>query len=276
MPAPLPDKLLRVLLEPQHWRLVSTFLPRDVRPVKRPGSHAAHAHPHQEFLIVLSGRGTYAHGKRVYPTRSGTIFFFDRNEPHDNGYSPDNQEAIHLWIMIVEDRAFARFTRIDDGRFSTYFDVVLLPHDTGVDLQRAITDARQLAADSPGLARMRLLGTAAALCVRIVEAASQSAPRVSLQEQAIDAIKQHIAHTAGAGVSLDQLARISGFSKFHFLRLFKRHTGQTVHAYINTRRRQVVNDLRRQAVSHKEISARLGFSCPAAFSRWWSKEKNGL
>jgi len=226
--------------------------------------------------VPLSGRGTYGHGERVYPARAGTIFFFDRNEPHDNGYATDTRNALHLWIMIVEDRAIARLIRIEQGRFWVPgFECALQPDAIGVDLQSAISDARRLCATSVGLARLRLLGAAAALVARVLDAAAEKpAPSASIQEQAIDAIKQHIARTAGAGVSLEQLARIAGFSKFHFLRLFKRHTGQTVLQYINTHRRERVAELRREGLAQKDIGARLGFSCPAAFSRWWSKEKH--
>ena len=72
----------------------------------------------------------------------------------------------------------------------------------------------------------------------------------------------------GRGVTLDMLARISGYSKFHFLRLFQRCTGQTVHTYIDHCRRQRVEAMLQQGCAKKEIAAALGFSCPAAFSRW--------
>ncbi|MBA2479933.1 MAG: helix-turn-helix transcriptional regulator, partial [Planctomycetes bacterium] len=111
---------------------------------------------------------------------------------------------------------------------------------------------------------------------RLVDDPTAAAPNLdhgTVHEQAIEAIKRHIAQTAGNGVTLDQLARIAGFSKFHFLRVFKKHTGTTVHAYVNECRLQRVAELRAAGLTQKDIGARLGFSCPAAFSRWFKGRK---
>lgn len=275
-----PEVCLGVLRRPDRWRLICTFLRPGARAIVRNKPPASHAHPHQEVLIPLMGRGRYSVGGRVYPCTPGTVFFFDRNEAHDNGYTRETRAAIHLWIMIVEDRAFARLVKIKNGVFSPLrFECALRPDELGVDLQRAIVDARLLAEGAPELARLRLLGTFAALVARILDAAActvSNVKRTSIQKQAIEAIQRHIDRTAGKGVSLEQLARIAGFSKFHFLRMYKRHTGLTVHQYINARRCALVATLQGEGHTHKFIGARLGFSSPSAFSRWLSKIKIAL
>lgn len=256
----------------ERWRLISTLVPAEVSPIARRERVASHAHPHQEVLIPLSGRAVYALGDRVYPCTGGTVFFFDRFEPHDNGYSRDIREAVHLWVSIVEDGAVARTLCISEGRISAGAVLAALsPASIGLDLQKAIGDARHLAATAPGLARTRLVGAIAAVVASLIIEASPALDTGpgSVQEQAIAAITRHIRQTAGNGVTLEHLARITGYSKFHFLRLFKTCTGRTVHQFVDDCRRERVAEWRAAGRSHKDIGENLGFSCPAAFSRWY-------
>jgi AraC-like DNA-binding protein len=263
---------LTVLTGAQRWRLISTIIPPESDAVARRGRVDRHAHPHQEVLIPLSGGGSYGHGEQAYPCVPGAVYLFDRFEPHDNGYGPDVRDALHLWVSIVEDRAFARTMRIAGGRMTAgAFACAVRPDDLALDLQRTFADARRLASGAPALSRARVVGAIAAIVACVAHDGTSREPREhgSLQEQAIDAITRHIAQTAGNGVTLEHLARIAGFSKFHFLRLFKKRTGKTVHQYVDDCRLQRVAELRIRGLAQKEIGERLGFSCPAAFSRWY-------
>nr|MBA2481571.1 hypothetical protein [Planctomycetota bacterium] len=152
------DVALSVLTAADRWRLVSTLVPTEIQPIERRARAVSHAHPHQEVLLPLVGRGVYGHGEHAYPCDAGVVFFFDRFEPHDNGYAPEVRHATHLWISIVEDRAFARTLEVVDGRMLPGgLNRALRPEDLGLDLQRAIADARRVAVASPGLARARLM-----------------------------------------------------------------------------------------------------------------------
>jgi len=62
---------------------------------------------------------------------------------------------------------------------------------------------------------------------------------------------------------------MADYSKFHFLRLFRCHSGQTVQEYIDECLRQKVRRLLAQGRTHKSIGETLGFSNPASFSRWY-------
>ena len=128
-----------------------------------------------------------------------------------------------------------------------------------------------LAQRPPAAVRLRLAGVFATVLGRIVEEGYRepvTTDRDTLQAQTIDTIRRHILATGGSDAALDNLARISGYSKFHFVRLFKRYTGQPAGRYINWCRIQKMEELRKQGKSWKEISSVLGFSCPSAFCRW--------
>jgi AraC-like DNA-binding protein len=94
------------------------------------------------------------------------------------------------------------------------------------------------------------------------------------QMKIIQMIRQHIAETSGRGLTVDKLARIAGYSKFHFLRFFKKHTGQKIHECINAARLIKIEEMLKRGCLQKEISWELGFSCPSAFSNWYRQRKN--
>ena len=49
----------------------------------------------------------------------------------------------------------------------------------------------------------------------------------------VDAVINHVANDLGKTYSLDELAEISHFSKFHFHRLFRAISGETVSGMVN-------------------------------------------
>ena len=83
-------------------------------------------------------------------------------------------------------------------------------------------------------------------------------------------IKEHFKQR----INLDQLATEMGYSKFHFVRLFKKYFTLTIQEYIDVQRLKYVNSKLSEKVSKKEISNNLGFSSPTAFSNWYSKYRN--
>lgn len=77
-------------------------------------------------------------------------------------------------------------------------------------------------------------------------------------------IRSHYAEA----LTLDALASIAGFSKYHFLREFKRVTGQTAVDYINTVRiEHAVRMLREGEGSVASIAAACGFAGHSYFSK---------
>ena len=122
------------------------------------------------------------------------------------------------------------------------------------------------------LIRLRLLASLAEVVATLVEEGYRDTagdPQHRFQREKIAAICRHIRKTGGADASLQNLAQIAGYSKFHFLRLFQRHTGQSIHAYVNQSRLLKVEAMLARGLILKTIAAELGFSCPAAFSRWY-------
>ena len=69
-------------------------------------------------------------------------------------------------------------------------------------------------------------------------------------------------------LTLEDVAEMSGFSKYHFARLFKQFTGKTFYRYVNMKRIENAEKLLTEpSASITEIAVKSGFSSPPAFVR---------
>ena len=69
-------------------------------------------------------------------------------------------------------------------------------------------------------------------------------------------------------LSLDEVARIAGFSKYHFSRLFKQFTNETFYKYLNKRRIEYAERLLANSeFSVTEVALQAGFPSLSAFIR---------
>lgn len=272
---------LGVLLEPGRWRIVGARV-IDERPLAFPRHRRwmqrhQHAHPYAEVLIVLAGQTAYGMDNGIYPCRPGAVFVFEPGRAHDVEYPPWTSALRHLWIAFFQGQAMARLLAVRAKRIRAERSQHCL-----LDLKDSPLWHQGTAAtfdpDLPSpLVRLRLIAALANIVAALVEEGYRPAGedrRRGVQKQKIDAICRHIRDTGGAGASLDHLAHIAGYSKFHFLRLFRHHTGGTIHDFINQARRRKVESLLNRGMALKEIAAELGFSCPAAFSRWYRPFRN--
>ncbi len=272
---------LALLGRPETWRLISAALPEETAPV----AHArhtgwmranTHAHAHQELLFVLAGEGQHGYNGDVYPLAPGTLLLLDQLEPHDCFVPPWAPDADHLWIMVVQDRFIVHLLSVRDGAlvWSKALDLWLTQESVGVLADRCLAGLH--APVPPAFRRPRVLAAASAVLAAVVEAGfgpDEVERRDDFQAQVVRTVQQHIRDTAGKGVNLDHLARITGYSKFHFLRLFTRYTGLTVHAYIDRCRHERARAMTDAGYTKTAIADALGFSALSAYSRWERRER---
>lgn len=235
----------------------------------------SHAHAHREVMMVLAGTGFYSVGHDLLRCRPGNIFFFEAGQLHQTGYPYWAPACLHLWISLISHHASARLVMARRGKitilgggkyFKSYPEIGAWP-------DRCWTE--EIPRDLPiALYRVRLLGALAILLTDIVQTGFNQPPasqQAAINKRTIQAIQNHIWETGGRDASLDNLSRIAGFSKYHFLRLFKKTTGQSVHSFVNTARINRYHQLLKTPTAKKRLAEHLGFSCPAAFSRWLRK-----
>lgn len=93
-------------------------------------------------------------------------------------------------------------------------------------------------------------------------------PAGSAKDENIRRAIRYINSNVNERLSIDDIARKAGLSKFYFLREFKKITGETVISYINkTRCENAKKMLRMGSYSIKEVSERNGFDDASYFSK---------
>jgi AraC-like DNA-binding protein len=237
-------------------------------------------HPAREILLVFEGAALNSLGRRIFPATPGTIFLFDAYEEHDRAYPREMDKAVHLWLYFGQHRIIARLLSISCGRVE-YRRKMLVLED--VELCDAVTKGWGGLKNShldANLKRIKMKSLLSLLFLGLVEVdlAGEDAEcdGENHQMKIIQMVRQHISDTSGRGLTVDKLARIAGYSKFHFLRLFKKHAGQKVHDCINAARLMKIKEMLKKGCLQKEISGELGFSCPSAFSNWCRQRKSGM
>ena len=87
----------------------------------------------------------------------------------------------------------------------------------------------------------------------------------------LDYINTHYAED----LNLDAVAAMAGFSKYHFVRLFKQYTGYTFCDYITYRRIKVAEEmLDNSTCSITEVALQAGFPSISTFNRIFKQHKN--
>ena len=273
----LNDAARDLLLRPERWRLVSSLFPAETDPVRNVAHNRwmrghSHAHPHGEVLFVLDGRGHHGFGEGIYPLTPGTVLLFSPMYPHDIGYRSSAGPSRHLWMSLLPDHVFVNLVRHRRSRRPAYASLwhhMLRRSDIGFDV-RTLTAPPDVN-EPVDVRRARVTGALSMLTAAVVSAArgANAAGRDrSLQADVVRAIEQHMRETAGRGVTLESVARLAGYNKYHFHRVFKSHVGMTLHQYVDMCRQDRMHELSARGLSKRAISEALGFSHPAAFSRW--------
>lgn len=274
------DEQLAVLTDAGAWRLVSSFLPPDTRPlntvrIRRWAMSTVERHPQQEIVIALSGSGFFGFQGVAYPCRRGDVFFIDAHEEHGYPYPAFYPDVDHLLIQITHNTVLFRTYSLRGGKeFPKKAPSRMLMGTVALGLLKETLATMKQHAELPAvLRRHQLLGAVGFLAGKIVTegflpVTDATLSREGNTERMVRVVQGHIEQTSGCGVTLDSLAALTGYSKYHLFRLFKSTVGRTIHEYIDAVRIQKTAQMLSDGRAKKEIAASLGFSCPAAFSRW--------
>lgn len=279
------DESQQIVLKPESWRIVGSLFEPEVEPVLPQRyqawmeSHVDH-HPARELFIALHGRGWYGFRGRAYACEPGSVFLFDADEPHDSRYHPGSPPMRHLWFFVFGSDVIARLRDIKGGRIIERASPALILTGTAAAALLASTWNELAAAPRlpAPLKRARLVAALAATLAQIAAAEygeTSVPPSHTFATTVIEAIRRHVAEHAGRGIPLAEAARLSGYSTFHFCRLFRRHTGQTYHAYVDACRLRKARELLSAGRRKKEIAEALGFSHPSACLRWMKSRGRG-
>ncbi|MHC4873703.1 MAG: helix-turn-helix domain-containing protein [Planctomycetota bacterium] len=274
----------KILRSPGKWNFVFTSI--DQGSNKKSGAkfqkwlkNHVDSHFHIEILVGVEGNSEYSVDGKLFNVEPGTILIIESEHPHQAGYPKFYPDVTHIWISVFYKKVFARLARVVNGAMMRDFDEALFiyPHECGItdEFNNYESDSSELSESVRQLQVRGIVSHILALFLRRV-ASDNKTKTVETREIVIHRIQQYIEANVGKDMSLDLLERIFGYSKFHLLRIFKKHAGMTVQEWIDTCRIEYTKQALKDGTSKKKISMDLGFSCPAAFSRWYARHKHKL
>lgn len=230
-------------------------------------THRYAPHTHETFAIgaILEGCETFVlRGERLYAT-AGELCFVNPGEvhdgaPHGGGFSyrmTYPSQALIRGIaadMLGGERTAQPYFRAPLLRDKEAFAAYMRAHrrlergDDPLGAEEALIEAYELFLERNGDWRGRAV---AGGC----EPQAVARARVYLEA--------HFAET----VDLETLAREAGLSRYHLIRVFRRHLGLTPHAYLTDIRVHAAQDRLRRGDAAADVAAACGFADQSHLTR---------
>ena len=210
-------------------------------------------HRNLELVYYISGSAQVYLGNSQYPAKSGDIAVINSYCPHHWSTTAELES-----FCLIIDESFCKLNSID--LCSLHFTEIISDNRLQALMKQLIS-----LLDSHGKFRDAEI-KCVLLEILIFLCKNYSSEHPSPDQQydtalnritsAISYIKEHIS----TKLSVDDISKAVGLSRYYFMREFKRITGCTVSAYINTIRcEQAKTLLKSSTLSVKEISAQCGF-----------------
>lgn len=193
--------------------------------------------------------------------KPGHIYAINANEVH----AVFNQRSVHYYCLILDSDFLAQnMLPPDKLRFETEIDSAR----AGVLFQDIVREILQPSTYQAACVRGLLLDLLVLLLRNFGKAPAEQEKHADIADGAIKRAVRYIKDHHTQKLTLDELSRIAGFSKYHFARMFKKATGMTVISYINlTRCKKAKALLQKDHCSVQQAAALCGFDNVSYFSK---------
>lgn len=225
-----------------------------------------HAHDDIYALSLITKGASYCLGreKSDLTVNTGQIVALNPGQVHSG--IPVGDNSISYWMLYADIKAMKKFATdifqqhgilpefnrmvIKNPRLANKFKKLLLTFEHSRDSLEKET-----------LISAFLSDLFKAACDQKPERASDCSGNKS-----IDLAKDVLSEDLDIGISLDTVAKKVGFSRFHFIRQFKKHTGISPHQFRIQQRIEAAKDLIRKGRPLSQIALETGFSDQSHFT----------
>lgn len=231
-------------------------------------------HPWPELFLVVNGREDLGWEETVVSVETGTALLIAPYQVHAYLFPPGPRRSDSLWISLRETVTSVMYYKKgtpgtalpESAHCGTHEGALPLMIDAWNELVR-LDEGESLYPLKKE--KLRILARAAIL--QLGELLLRRNEPEDPGELAVMRIKSFIDAHPRASYTLAELADLAGYSKYHFHRLFLRHTGKTPRQYVGERRVAWAYELLRRGSSCKAAASELGFRDASSFSRWFKE-----
>lgn len=221
--------------------------------------------PHHQLFFTVSGRGWLDYKGTYSVIQPGTITCINLQKRHGIG-AMEGEVWEHYWLQCTGPLMEQVYDLLFDGRN-------IWTHPAEVKLKQLFKELYALKQCNSLYFDLKALG----LLVGIFSELASISPVSSIfpnepSYAMIEKAASYISHYYMSEISIEELAEIAGYSKFHFSRLFRKYTGFSPNGYIlKTRIEQGRNLLRNTADNIETVAAKCGFHSQNYFVRAFNK-----
>ena len=230
--------------------------------VSKSSSGYANWHDNTEFLHCIEGSGCVHCDNKEIPFTEGDTIIINARCLHKFD-SPDN---VTFHCLIIDNSFFKDNGIVIDNLIfkDRFYDKTVSDYIQNI----ALCFTQQSGEFSIAKKRLSVLNFVCYICDNYAEKKPHNNTKFTKSYAAvIDAI-EFINENFRQKLTIDNIASNSGFSRYHFSRIFKENTGLTIIEYINTKRCEYAGILLRDTsleISH--ISFACGFESPSYFAK---------
>jgi AraC-like DNA-binding protein len=233
----------------------------------RESAHAFPPHTHDHYLIGAMERGAvFCDANRDKNSlRPGEIFLVNPGQIHSGVPAPGSRttyQVFHIephWLRQVAGEI--SLGRPGDPEFKSMVVRAPLLHQYVQRLSRlVVAGAEPLAKEST------MVGVLSSVLLGYGEIRPRE-PEPGREPGAVRRTREFLAERLDARVSLEDLAQAANLSRYHLLRVFKRATGLTPHAFHVQSRVERAKSLLRSGLPIVQVAADTGFVDQSHFTR---------
>lgn len=242
-----------------------------------PWRYEVHDHSAVEILLTLEGMVTYTLEDTVYQVRKGEVLIIPPDTPH----SLAMEEGSSRYLFLFEPDAIMNMRDIKS--MAMYFHKPFHLRD-GSEAHVRIRELLLRVRDAYEKRELMWNTVCYSSILRIYATLGQRylsgiRPRGSdnmrnMDSEVITAVMTYINNHYREELSLEDVAKFAGFSRYYFSRSFKRQTGYSFKDYLCQKRLQVAMDLLiRTNRSMRDVAIESGFGSVATFNRVFREKK---
>ena len=230
-----------------------------------------HCHTKYEILYIVKGSGKCIVEGTEYPLSDGAVFLLRPFEYHY--VCPDPESPYERYVFNFKESVLYGGVRELPMLSSKSQGIYFSPPSVGVNFCNAISNAEEFfKKNDPKGAQSEAMTIT--LVNQLLLLLAEKAPQEALSDDKtlINGIIDYLNENLGEKISLDETAKTFFISKYYLCRLFKKHTGVSMLAYLNSKRIAKARHLIASGERATAVAYAVGFHDYSSFYRAYVKE----
>jgi len=228
-------------------------------------SYSRHTHEEYSFGATCKGEQHFSSDGEFHRSLAGNVIIFNPDTAHD-GQSGGDDHLLYSMLYVSPERMqpmlrAANISDMCDFRFEERTLHAPVLHRKILGLSALIRDSQSGAADQEAA-----LFDIALNLAKLTKAQDQECVKHAVDWR-LARIKEYIHASLASDITLESLAAIAGFSKYHFLRYFRNQTGITPWQYIINYRVNQARVALENGAELADVVFNFGFSDHSHFNR---------